>query len=223
MKQLADGVWRLAQRPRPIMNIYLAGDVLVDAGTRGDRRRVFKQLADRELSALVLTHAHPDHVGLMDEICNQRGIPLACHAEDVDAAEGRRPLQDKDPDNPIAKLVNKLWAGPPHTVSRVLQEGDEIAGFRVLHTPGHSRGHITLFRDSDRVAICGDIVRNMTYLTTRSGILEPPDAFTYDPVANRRSIRRLAELEPSLILPGHGPEITDMAAFHRFVAALPAD
>jgi glyoxylase-like metal-dependent hydrolase (beta-lactamase superfamily II) len=51
-------------------------------------------------------------------------------------------------------------------------------------------------------------------------VKEPPEIFTYDPAENRRSIRRLADLEPSLILPGHGPEITDIGAFEQFVSQL---
>jgi len=223
MKQLADSVWRLRQWPRPMINVYLAGDVLIDAGTRGDRRRIFKQTADTELSMLALTHVHPDHQGVAGALCDERGIPLACHVDDVDAMEGRRPIQEAGSGSQINKLVEKLWAGPPHRVDHPFADGDEIGGFRAVHIPGHSRGHTVFFRDSDRVAICGDVVRNMTYLTTRSGILEPPDDFTYDPPLNRRSIRKLAALEPSLLLPGHGPEITDMDAFQRFAASLPAD
>ena len=103
----------------------------------------------------------------------------------------------------------------------MLSEGDEVAGFRVVHAPGHSRGEVIFFRDSDRVAICGDVVRNMSYATGLPGIKEPPPIFTYDPAENRRSIRKLAALEPSLILPGHGPAVTDLDAFGRFVEALP--
>ena len=58
-------------------------------------------------------------------------------------------------------------------------------------------------------------------ITGLPGIKEPPDLFTADPAENRRSIRKLAELNSSLILPGHGPAVTDMAAFERFAAALP--
>ena len=97
-----------------------------------------------------------------------------------------------------------------------------MAGFRVVHAPGHARGEVIFFRESDRVAICGDVIRNMSYATGLPGIKEPPDVFTYDPAENRRSIRKLAELNPALILPGHGPAVADMAAFERFVAALPA-
>ena len=78
------------------------------------------------------------------------------------------------------------------------------------------------FRDSDRVAICGDVIRNMSYRDGAAGVKEPPEIFTHDPAENRRSIRKLAALEPSLILPGHGPAVTDMAAFQRFAAGLPA-
>jgi hydroxyacylglutathione hydrolase len=66
------------------------------------------------------------------------------------------------------------------------------------------------------------VIRNMSYATGLPGIKEPPDIFTYDPAENRRSIRKLAGLEPSLILPGHGPAVSDMAAFKNFVTALPA-
>jgi glyoxylase-like metal-dependent hydrolase (beta-lactamase superfamily II) len=121
-----------------------------------------------------------------------------------------------------ARLFARLWEGPPHPVGRALEEGDEVAGFRVLHAPGHAPGEVIFFRESDRVAICGDVIRNISYLTLRTRLAEPPDDLTPDPVENRRSIRRLAALEPALILPGHGPAVTDMAEFERFVAALPA-
>ena len=103
----------------------------------------------------------------------------------------------------------------------MLGEGDEVAGFRVVHAPGHARGEVIFFRDSDRVAICGDVIRNMSYATGRPMIAEPPEIFSYDPAENRRSIRKLADLEPALILPGHGPAVTDIAKFERFVATLP--
>jgi glyoxylase-like metal-dependent hydrolase (beta-lactamase superfamily II) len=221
VKLLAPGVWRLKQFPAPSVNVYLAEDVLIDAGTRWDRRRIFSEIEGRDLSMLALTHVHPDHQGVAKDVCEARGIPLACHADDVDAMEGRRPVQEAAPENPFNRLIKRIWQGPPYKVARVLGEGDEVAGFRVAHAPGHARGEVIFFRDSDRVAICGDVIRNMSYATGLPGIKEPPEIFTYDPAENRSSIRKLAELEPRLILPGHGPAVTDMAAFERFVAALP--
>lgn len=221
MKYLAPGVWRLKELPAPTINVYLAEDVLIDAGRSWDRRRIFAELEGREISLLALTHVHPDHQGCAKAVCEARGVPLACHADDVAAMEGARTMQEAAPGNLVNRVVRAIWQGPPYPVERVLREGDEVAGFRVIHAPGHSRGEVIFFRESDRVAICGDVIRNISYATGLPGIKEPPDVFTYDPEENRRSIRRLAELEPSLILPGHGPAVTDVAAFERFVAALP--
>jgi hydroxyacylglutathione hydrolase len=221
VKNLTPRVWRLAELPAPTINVYLAEDVLVDAGRTWDRRRILKQIEGREISMLALTHVHPDHQGAAKAVCEARGIPLACHADDVDAMEGRRPVQEAHRNHPVNRVIRTLWEGPPHKVDRILREGDEVAGFRVVHAPGHARGEVILFRDSDRVAICGDVIRNMSYATGRPLIAEPPAIFTYDPAENRRSIQKLAALEPSLILPGHGPALTDIAAFERFVAALP--
>ena len=221
MKQFAPGVSRLKQFPGPTVNVYLAGHVLIDAGTRWDRGRVMSEIEGRELSMLALTHVHPDHQGVAKDVCELRGIPLACHVDDVDAMEGRRPVQEADADNPVNRLIARLWQGPPYEVERVLTEGDEVAGFRVIHAPGHARGEVIFFRDSDHVAICGDVIRNISYTTGLPGIKEPPPIFTYDMSENRRSIRKLADLNPLLILPGHGPAVSDMAKFERFVADLP--
>jgi glyoxylase-like metal-dependent hydrolase (beta-lactamase superfamily II) len=221
MKRLAAGVWRLKEFPGAWINVYLAGDVLIDAGRKWDRRRIFAELEGVEISALALTHVHPDHQGCAQWVCEAKGVPLACHADDVDAMEGRRPIQEAAPHNPFNRLIKRFWQGPPYKVDRVLNEGDEVAGFRIVHAPGHARGEVIFFRDSDRVAICGDVIRHMSYATGRPMLAEPPQIFTYDPAENRRSIRKLAGLKPALILPGHGPAVTDIAKFERFVAALP--
>jgi hydroxyacylglutathione hydrolase len=221
LKHLAAGVWRLKELPAPTINVYLAEDVLIDAGRTWDKRRIFSELEGREISMLALTHVHPDHQGAAKAVCQARGIPLACHAGDVEAMEGKRPVQEAATGNPVNRVIRALWEGPPYEVERVLEDGDEVAGFRCVHTPGHARGHLVFFRESDRVAICGDVIRNMSYATGLPGIKEPPGLFTYDMAENRRSIRKLAALEPSLILPGHGPVVTDMAAFQRFAASLP--
>jgi glyoxylase-like metal-dependent hydrolase (beta-lactamase superfamily II) len=217
MQQMATDVWRLASR-RPLINVYLVGDVLIDTGRRQDGKRILAQLADRPLELVALTHAHADHQGSAHEVCETRGVPLACHADDVEVMEGRASITGM---SAIGRLVVRRWGGPPHPVARVLRDGEEVAGFRVVHAPGHSPGEVIFFRDSDRVAICGDVIRNVSYATMRSKILEPPDAFNDDTDQNRASIRKLAELEPSLILPGHGDAVRDMRAFERFVAKLP--
>ncbi len=221
LKQVAPGVERIGQFPLPMVNVYLAGDILFDAGTTWDRFRIPRQIRARKLSLLALTHVHPDHQGMAREICRDRDIPLACHADDVDAMEGRVPVSGEQVTSDLVKKLQGFWEGPPHKVSRVLEDGERVGDFTVLHTPGHARGHVVYFRESDGVAICGDVIRNINYATGRTGLDEPPEMFTYDPAENRRSIRRLAALEPTLLLPGHGPAVTDMDAFQVWVAALP--
>ena len=217
MQKMATDVWRLASW-RPLINVYFAGDVLIDAGRRQDGKRILAQLEGRSLELVALTHAHADHQGSAHQVCERRGVPLACHADDVDAMEGRSSMAGA---SAIGRLVARRWGGPPHPVARALRDGDEVAGFRVVHAPGHSPGEVIFFRESDGVAICGDVIRNLSYATMRSKILEPPDAFNDDSEQNRSSIRKLAELGPSLILPGHGDAVRDIGAFERFVSTLP--
>lgn len=218
MRELAPGVLQLRGFNNAI-NVYLAEDVLIDAATRLARRRILGQVQDRPLSLLALTHVHSDHQGAAKAVCEARGIPLACHEDDVDAMEGRKPIPQPNPQHPINRIIRACWEGPPHEVGRVLTDGDEVAGFRVVHAPGHAPGEVIYFRESDRVAICGDVVNNVDFLTGRERVGEPPDIFTFDKAQNRESIRKLLALEPSLVCPGHGKPFRDLAGLERLVAS----
>jgi hydroxyacylglutathione hydrolase len=218
VRQLAPDVWQL-RGVRNAINVYMIGDVLVDAATRLAGRRILGEIESRPLSLVALTHVHPDHQGVAKQVCEARAVPLACHADDVDAMEGRVPVQQAHPDHPLNRLLSAAWEGPPHEVGRVLREGDEVAGFRVIHAPGHAPGQVIFFRDSDRVAICGDVINNVDLLTGRTRAGEPPDLFTLDPAENRRSIGKLADLSPTLVCPGHGPPLRDLAELERLAAS----
>ena len=78
MRELAPGVRQLRGLPPHAINAYLIDDVLVDATTRHSARRILRQLVERPLSLLALTHVHPDHQGAAHAVCEARGIPLAC-------------------------------------------------------------------------------------------------------------------------------------------------
>jgi hydroxyacylglutathione hydrolase len=223
VKEVAPNLWQLRGFPPDGINVYLAGDVLIDAATRRAGKRILSQIGDRPLSSVALTHVHPDHQGAVKEICEKRDVPLACHADDVDAMEGRRPVQESDSDGLVNRMIRRYWEGPPRKVDRVLNEGDEVAGFRVIHAPGHARGEVIYFRDSDRVAIAGDVINTIHIWTGIPGIHEPPKMFTRDPVENRRSIRKLLDLRPSVICVGHGRPLRDVSKLERFVEKLPAD
>ncbi len=215
MVPIAPHVWQLTGFPRQMINAYLVGDVLIDALTRWDRRRLMRQLETRTISLVALTHCHPDHQGTAHAVCERFGVPLACHEADVPVMEGRAPMQ---PANWQLAASSRLFAGRPHSVQQVLHDGDVVAGFRVFHMPGHTPGHVIFFRDTDRLAIVGDVLANISFLTGRAGLREPPSFFSADADENRRSIRRLAELRPSTICFGHGPPLRSLSVLEQYVA-----
>jgi glyoxylase-like metal-dependent hydrolase (beta-lactamase superfamily II) len=213
MREIAPGVWQLAGFPPNLFNVYLVGDVLIDAATRFARRRLVNELRDRRPTLVALTHCHPDHQGMAHEICTTNGVTLACHEQDCAVMEGREPMR---PRNPLARLSAWLWSGPPHPVGWKLRDGDLVAGFRVIHTPGHTAGHVVFFREADRVVIAGDLLYSVG-LKVCHGLTEPPPFYSLDAEQNRQSIRLLAELRPSLICFGHGPPLRQPEMLERFV------
>jgi glyoxylase-like metal-dependent hydrolase (beta-lactamase superfamily II) len=212
VKQLAEGVWQLDGFPRDAINVYVIGDVLIDAGSALDRGRILKQLDGRSISAHALTHAHPDHCGSSHAVCERLDIPLWCGAADAEAVEAGK----------IVGLGGRMLPGPrAHPVARRLREGDEVAGFTVLDTPGHSPGHVSYWRESDRVLLCGDVMWGWNALLTRGPIREPIKILSPDVGLNRDSARRIAALEPALVCFGHGPALRDPAKLTAAVAKLP--
>lgn len=221
MTELAPGVHLLTGFPRYAINWFLVEDVLIDAGGKPDKRRILKQLRGRQVSAHALTHAHPDHQGSSHAVCTELAIPFLVPEKDVPAAEDPEQIKARQPNAFLPKLMQALFAGPGHKVDQVLREGDEVAGFQVLDTPGHSAGHVSYWRESDRILIAGDVINTMHPFLMKRGVREPFDVFTPDPAENRRSIKRIAALEPSLVLVGHGPPLRDPAELSRFAASLP--
>ena len=218
MKQLADGLWQLRGFPPNAINVYLMGDVLIDAGTRRSGSRILRELRGRRVTAHALTHAHPDHQGATKEVCEKLGIPLWCGERDVEAMETG---DFKQQDHWVNRALIRLWAGPPHPVDRALREGDEVAGFEVLDVPGHSAGHVAFWRPADRVLVLGDVMNNVNVRTGMTGLHEPQEIFTADPGRNRQSARRLAALEPALACFGHGPPLRNPRKLSEFAAGLP--
>jgi glyoxylase-like metal-dependent hydrolase (beta-lactamase superfamily II) len=221
MRQLADGVHQLSGWPPNAINVYLVDDVLIDAATRQGEKRIMRQIAGRQLSAHALTHAHPDHQGSSHAICERLQIPLWCGQDDVPAMETPGAISNSQAPGWLNWMQQRFWVGPAHPVARALTEGDVVAGFTVLEVPGHSRGHVAYWRESDRVLILGDVLNNVNVKTGVPGLNEPPTIFTIDPARNRASARRLAELRPRLTCFGHGAPLRDPGRLAEFVARLP--
>ena len=226
MHPVAPGVYQFRFLwPSAFNAYYIEADgtgIVVDSATRWSWPWMRHQLRGRPVSAVLLTHAHPDHQGCAAKICRTKNAQLLVHEADADGAEGKQPLVRQ---NAVWEIVgNILWAGRRSPVSRhCLQEGEQIAGFTVIHLPGHTAGHVGLFRESDRLFIVGDIVNTNDYLTGLFPLLrESPRAFSANPAQNRASIRKMHSFAPRTLLTGHGPPLRDMQRLERFVARLSA-
>jgi glyoxylase-like metal-dependent hydrolase (beta-lactamase superfamily II) len=217
MECVAPDVWLLTGTPQYAVNQYLIGDVLVDTGTRWDGRRLMRVLRRRSCRMVALTHCHPDHRGSAAMICRTLRLPLACHEADAPIMDGRQRM----PLPPLLSVLLPAIDGGQYPVGRILQDGDLVAGFRVVHAPGHTMGHVFFHRDSDGVVIAGDVLANIHLITGRVGLLEPPRLFSVDPALNRDSARRLLKLRPSLVCFGHGPPLRDITQLEKLVARLP--
>lgn len=220
--KLADDVYQLSGFPSYAINAYVIEGVLIDARTRWARGSLLKQLRGLDISAHTLTHAHPDHQGSTHWVCEALGIPLWCGEADADAAERSELIRARMPEHWLNPLVDALFTGPGHPVERRLREGDRVgSGFVVLETPGHTAGHLSFWRESDRVLILGDVLNNQNVFTGWPGLREPPRPFTLDPALNRSSARRLAELRPEVVGCGHGRILRSPERFVGFINGLP--
>ena len=172
----------------------------------------------------MLGHADADHRGAAPAL----QAPVYCHPAERAAAESSasfRDYWDFAKLKPYARMFFSralpAWDGGATPVAGTVEEGDEVAGFRVVELPGHAPGLIGLFRESDRVALVSDVVYTIDPLTGRKGGPRiPHPAFDADTEMARASIRRLAELDPSIVWAGHaGPVSGDVVAQLRQAAA----
>jgi hydroxyacylglutathione hydrolase len=141
---------------------------------RWSRRRLARQLAGRRLSAHVLTHAHFDHAGCSAWLCRTFDLPLWCGQGDAAAISSGRVDSHGSP--LVNRLQRTLAPVAAHPVTRTLREGDLVGGFEVLEVPGHSPGALALWRQRDRVLLCGDVVANFGLHPSRPRLVLAPAA-----------------------------------------------
>jgi hydroxyacylglutathione hydrolase len=172
MREIAPGVFHLPVMPRNGVNTYVVGDVLVDTGIRTSARKIIEALGDREIKAIALTHAHGDHGGSARKLAKELGVPVWIGTADREAAETGKVVAKSPYNKPgLSLIAGAMGDMPSVSIARDLREGDELtAGFTVLDTPGHSPGHVSFWRESDRTLICGDVFFNMNLLTTAPGL-----------------------------------------------------
>ncbi len=218
-----------------------AGDrgwVLVDAGLVVGTRPLIKNAAAARFgegarpSAIVLTHGHFDHVGVLEDLAAEWDVPVYAHELERPYLDGSASYPQPDPSvggGAMARL-SPLYPTKPVDVSarlRILPADGSVPpmpGWRWIHTPGHSVGHVSFFRGSDRTLIVGDAfvttAQESAYAvaTYEPEIHGPPKYLTIDWDAARRSVQVLAGLDPERVITGHGrplqgPEMR--SALHR--------
>ena len=209
------------------VNLYLWGRgaswVLIDAGLRGSADAIRTAAEERfgpgaKPKAIVLTHGHFDHVGALDDLLARWDVPVYAHVQELPHLTGAADYPPPDPTVGKGVMALLSFAYPNQAIdlgSRVqaLPEDGTVPnmpGWCWVHTPGHTQGHVSLFRDEDRCLIAGDAIvttkqESLYAVATQAEELHgPPAYFTPDWIAARRSVERLAALEPAIAATGHG-------------------
>ena len=214
--EVADGVWKVQGEPGKC-NVYFVRDgdgvLMFDAGAKTMTNAVAAAAAQLGgLTRIVLGHGHTDHRGTAPAF----DVPILCHPDEVEDAEGSGGWRYWDdalsflpfPHRQVQKFFHAhAWDGGPVKISGTVSEGDDVAGFKVLHFPGHAPGLIGLWRESDRVALTSDVfyVINMWGRDCEPNL--PFAGYNWDNDKARESVRKLAALDPEVCHPGHAREL----------------
>ncbi|MCU1537614.1 MAG: Beta-lactamase [Humibacillus sp.] len=214
---LVPGIWRI-----PLLRDYVNGFILrdddgqvtlVDMGVKSSGPKVLAALTaigsePSDVTRLVLTHAHPDHAGGAAHVSEATGLGFDIHGGDAGyAREGKAPPRDRSV--LLGRLFDRFSRGEDFTpvrVERELSDGEVLpvaGGLRVVHTPGHSPGHVSLLHEPTRLLITGDAIFNVRRLRW------PIKAFCTDFAMTQQTAGVLGELDYDLAAFTHGPELRD--------------
>jgi glyoxylase-like metal-dependent hydrolase (beta-lactamase superfamily II) len=223
---IAPGVWG---KKDVFVNYYMIEDsetdswFLVDAGLRWSVPKI-KAMAnylfgeDSKPAGIILTHGHFDHVGALHTLAKEWAVPIYAHRLEIPYLTGKSSYPPADPTVGGGMMSAMSWMYPKgpidiHQFLHVLPDNNSIPGlsdWQYIHTPGHAPGHISLFRESDKVLIAGDAVvttqqESIYYaLSYKKKLSGPPKYFTCNWQAAKISIMKLTALDPEIIATGHG-------------------
>ena len=218
----------LAYRRLAMVNVVFFGQhdgewVLIDTGLPGTAGMITRsanaRFGDgRPPAAIVLTHGHIDHVGALRTLAERWNVPIYAHTLEHPYLNGASAYPKPDPGvggGVLARLATLFPRGPldVSTALRMLPDDGSVPfmpGWRWIHTPGHSVGHVSLWREADRTLIAGDAfittAQESAYAVTMQEpeLHGPPMYFTADWQKSAASVRALAGLEPETVVTGHG-------------------
>ena len=216
--ELVPGVWRIPTAPRDLVNTIAFVDddgqvTLVDTGIKRAPKAILAGLqhigvAAGDVTRIIATHAHGDHVGGLAAMRGRTGATVAAHERDADyIRQGRAPVLDRSTLG--GRLLRRGGSTTPTPVEEELTDGqllDVAGGLRVMHTPGHTPGHVSLLHEPTRLLVTGDSIWNMLGRMTFSIAMSCTDS-----ALSRRTAAVLGDLEYDLAAFTHGPEIREGA------------
>lgn len=211
-----------------VSNVYMLGNpsdanwVLIDTGIAHYHERIIaaakKRYNDTPPKAIILTHAHFDHVGSAKKLAKHWDISVYVHPKELPFVDGTSEYPPADPTvgGGLLSLLSPVF--PTDTVNlkhlaKTLSEDGKLPfldDWIYIHTPGHTPGHISLYREKDKTLIAGDAVTTENPESSLAIFLPiiklygPPAYFTHDWEDAEKSVQTLAELKPNLLLTGHG-------------------
>ncbi|MHB8682464.1 MAG: MBL fold metallo-hydrolase [Acidimicrobiales bacterium] len=212
---LAPGVWRVPTLGRDLVNSFFFdnGDgtvSLLDVGLRGATPRLVRALAEvgkqpGDVTSILVTHAHRDHIGSARKMRGRTGARLAVHHDDAHFVESGSPPPYGSP-GPLATVLRFVDRRQPRSpVDGTFTDGELLpagGGLRVLHTPGHSPGHCSFLHEPTGVLVTGDALFNFRARITYSGAYACSDF-----AMSKDTAERLGDADYEIAAFTHGPEV----------------